>query len=151
MTYDEKGALRYALRIYVFVAAFFCALAAVAGLASGDLSGMVLTFPCWILLAALVAAIQIPGFLWMAKLAVPKVTVQDGKVTTSRPNRRRLSSWTFPLSNCRWYLGKVRHDSFLRNTVTPNAPAIILVYPVHWWGFEVFRYKTACGLSGSSD
>ena len=147
MTYDRSAALRRSVRMCVVMAAIFGAVMALPWLAAGDLCMVVAAFVFALLLAAVAAAIQIPGFLWMAKCAVPKVTVQDGNVTTSRPNRRRLSSWTFPLSNCRWYLGKVRHDSFLRNTVTPNAPAIILVYPVHWWGFEVFRYKNACGFS----
>jgi len=147
MVYDGKAALRRSLRMYALIAAVFLALTALPWLIAGDLCMVVTAFVLVLLIATAAGAIQIPAFLWMAKRAVPKVTVQDGKVMTSRPNQRRMSSWTFPLSKCRWYLGKVRHDSFLRNTVTPNAPAIILVYPVHWWGFEVFRYKTACGFS----
>jgi hypothetical protein len=145
--YDRKAASRQLLRVYVVIWAVFCTLGAVAGLVMGDITTAIVLPLFFVLCAALAGAIQIPALLWIAKGAAQRVSVRDGNVTVCRPNRRRLAPWTFPLNNCRWYLGRLRHDTFLRGTLPRNAPTIILVYPVHWRRFQLCRYKTACGFS----
>lgn len=147
MMYNRSAALRRSLRMYAVIAAIFGAVMALPWLAAGDLCMIGGAFAFALLLATVAAAIQVPGFLWMNKWALPKVSVRDGNVTVFRPNQRRSVPWTFPLSKCSWYVGKIRHDSFLRLTDAPNAPAIILVHSLRWRGWELFRYRHACGFS----
>ena len=145
MVYDWRAALRYSLRICAIVAIFFWALFSLA--MEFTLGGVVVALVGAVIVTLVAAMIQVPGLLWWTKRAIPSVAVSEGNVTVARPNWKAVPAETHPLDRCQWYRGKSRQDSFLRSSIAPNGPAVILVFSVRKWGLLWFRHKIACGFS----
>lgn len=148
LAYDRKGTLLRCARYYGLFGIAVGILLCLVHLSSHGWQGwaavpgvMIASF----VLTGVVALIQIPGHLWMARRYVPTVRIADGVVEVSRPAFRRAGA--LPLERCAWFMGKTSKDSYLRVVLSPLAPAVILVYPLRLWCIPLRSLKIATGSS----
>jgi hypothetical protein len=97
-------------------------------------------------LAVLAMSIQGPMLLLILMSGPPSVTVREGHIMVTRSGSRAWFGREFgsgSLSDCMWYVGRLRHDSKLGYALIANPPAVIIVFPGSW----LFRNKVACGYT----
>ena len=137
---------RAALRTEAIVFLFFASVFSFAAVDAGwGLSGVLYGTAAALGLCLIQGGLQLPVLVWMARAALPTLTVSDGTLYIHRrwPRGRRMRV-AFPLVEFRWRPGKSRQDTFLRATVVPKVPVILLIHGPGRWGY-LFQYRIACG------
>jgi len=109
------------------------------GIAIGTLLGLLLT--------AIVFAVQMPARMKVARMNRASLRLSEGWLIVTRP----LSGLQVEcvLHECRWYLGKIQHDSGLRGTGFYGAPAVVLILPRKHL-LQLVRERVACGYEDES-